>query len=128
MLPRRRTGGVLSFRLLLGGTRAKLLLILLLSQVMPVSGSGLGSHPDLTGLDDGWMLKRAEELAVVMCAHRLSEVTQTFARWVDQAVDGQQARHGHHEIYAKSGRMIKMCDHLQLIIMNALQNKTKCQT
>ena len=80
-----------------------------------------------SGTDDGWIIRRAEEAAVAICASKLTGVAEEFCEWTKQVKQAGQLENGNAVPYAKTGHPIRMCDHVQQITLDCLQHKTKCQ-
>ena len=86
---------------------------------------------DMQGLDDifsgenlGWVLRRAKEMALVCGVEKFGEAASKFSILTQQAGDCDQIQ-GNHDIYARSGRLLRAAEQLQLAILNCLQNKKK---
>ena len=89
-----------------------------------VSTDGLG--PDVDILRNGWILRRSEEMAILMCIEKLTRVGADLCRAAQLAQEGGQTR-GNAPLNSRCGQALRVCDQAQLIILNALRNKNRCQ-
>ena len=81
---------------------------------------------DLQSLHAGWIFKRAEEPALLLCTERLLRLGADFQKKV-RTDDRGRGHKGNTDINAEAGQMIRVVDQVQLCILNAIRHKTKCQ-
>ena len=93
-----------------------------------VQGEGFGEDDAIRALSSGWIIRRAEGTAIAAMIERLLDASKEF--YVHAGEGGRQAKRkkrGYGRINWEAGKLLRVADQIQLVIMNALRNKMKCQ-
>ena len=94
-----------------------------MSMIQGVDGLG---DPVYKKLSEGWVLHRAEAQAIIQATQCLFKIAAKFQEKAQEAYRIQQFK-GNSRLYGASGQILKAADQIQLITINAIRNKTKCQ-
>ena len=87
---------------------------------------GGGAAPYVGG---GWIVRRAEEVAILALVEKLLKTSEEFhgrVRRTYRDTPGRVSRNA--ALNGEAGQILKMADQTQLIILNAIRNKVKCQS
>ena len=113
-----------SWRRKLGGAKRMMAVVLAASLVSQAGAIGMGGGA-IEELNGGWILKRAEEMALVRCYGKLLRLGSEFQYKLRLAVELEQ-HHGNCILHAESGQILRGCDKVQLMILNTIRSKTRC--
>ena len=72
-------------------------------------------------------MRRAEEVAILAVVERLLRISEQFnGRVLKTYRESNMSRNA--TLNGEAGQILKMSDQAQLIILNAIRNKVKCQS
>ena len=91
-----------------------------------INGAEGSMDPGFQELRRGWILHRAEEVAIIQAVQCLYNIASKFQEEARVAYNANQFN-GNSRLYGASGQILKAADQFQLITINAIRNKTKCQ-
>ncbi len=110
---------------MLRGRSFSLSVIIIVSLFVEANGQNTQSLQDPFKQD--WLMKRAEEVAIVKAVRLLQDAVGKFGSRVEQY---EKPKHltRNANVYGDSGKLLRLSDQVQHIIYNAIRNKTRCQS
>ena len=101
-----------------GGPRLFLICTILLCSTKEVLG-------DNSALACGFLYPRSQEMVTYAGLAAVQSATSLFTGKVKEAAVPR--RHGHHTLYRESNAILRYCEQFQCIILDLVQNKSKCR-
>ena len=94
--------------------------------VIQTEGSALGGGGALHEMGGGWIVRRAEETAVLALVEKLLRISESYHAKVLRAYELRKDKRD-ARLNGEAAQILRVADQVQLIILNAIRNKTKCQ-
>ena len=100
--------------------------LILMNMMIHARGSLLGGGHDVQEIGGGWIIRRAEEAALLMLVEKILRVSENFHGKVLKNYEKNKTRRN-ARLNGEAGQILKVADQAQLIILNAIRHKVKCQ-